>query len=167
MRRFLPILALAAIAFQLVSREPAADPRLKGAHRKPEVNGWVFVRLEGSPAEIGFQHGWLLAREIEDLHKVTVLNSTHDSNKDWPFFRNVAEKILWPRIEQEYRDELQGITDGIRARGSKLDLWDVVAVNASIELGYYVCWYDKQRGAKPPPSATVPDRCSAFVATGR
>jgi len=166
MRRVIPILALVAIALQLVSSEPAADSRLKGAYRKPDSNGWIYVHLEGKPAEAGFQHGWLLATENEDLYKVTVLNSTHDSDKDWKFFRNVAEKILWPHIEQEYREELQGITDGVRARGVKLDLWDVVAVNASIELGYYVSWYDKQRGLKPPPSATAPDRCSAFVATG-
>jgi hypothetical protein len=166
MRRLIPILALVAIALQLVSSEPAADPRMKGAYRKPDSNGWIYVHLEGKPAEAGFQHGWLLAPEIEDLYKVTVLNSTHDSDKDWRFFRNVAEKILWPHIEQEYREELQGITDGVRARGVKLDLWDVVAVNAFIELGYYVSWYDKQRGVTPPPSATAPDRCSAFVATG-
>jgi len=27
----------------------------------------------------------------------------------------------------EYRDELQGIADGVAARGVKMDLWDVVA----------------------------------------
>jgi len=63
------------------------------------------VHLEGKPSEIGFQHGFLLAPEILDAHKAIKLALTHDS-KDWNYFRNVAEKVLWPHVEQEYRDEL-------------------------------------------------------------
>jgi len=57
---------LLAAAFSLVSREPKTDPRLKKAYRAAEHNGWIQVHLEGSPAEIGFQHGYLLAAEIQD-----------------------------------------------------------------------------------------------------
>ena len=28
--------------------------------------GWIYVHLEGSPHDIGFQHGYLLAPEIAD-----------------------------------------------------------------------------------------------------
>ena len=115
MRRSAPLLAvllLLGLAFTLVSREPQADPRLKKAFRRPELNGWTFVHLEGAPAEIGFQHGYLLAAEIRDSLKVTQLEATHDSDKPWGFFRHAAQEMLWPHIEQEYREELQGITDG-------------------------------------------------------
>ena len=137
------ILAVAITAWQLTSHPPPADPRLKDSFRKPAHYGWIQVRLEGTPAEIGFQHGWLLAPEIEDLFRVTVLSSTHDTNKDWNFFRDAAEKVFWPKVEREYREELQGIVDGVKARGVKMDLWDVVALNAQIEAGYYVKWYDQ------------------------
>src|SRR5579863_8912434 len=82
----LPVLLL-GLAFTLISREPAADPRLKKGGRQSEHAGWIQVHLEGSPAEIGFQHGYLLAPEIEDAQKVIALGLTHDSHKSYGFFR--------------------------------------------------------------------------------
>ena len=55
---------LLVLGFTLVSREPETDPRLKKAARANERNGWIQVHLEGKPAEIGFQHGYLLAQFI-------------------------------------------------------------------------------------------------------
>jgi Phospholipase B len=148
------------------ARDPQSDSRLKKASRRPEQNGWNFVHLEGTPAEIGFQHGYLLAPEIEDLQKVVVLGLTHDSKKEYAFFRAAAEKVLWPHIEQQYREELKGIAEGLKAKGVALDLWDVVVLNAWLELSpYYTNWYDKEHklvSEKRP----APEHCSAFVATG-
>lgn len=160
------LLLFLLLAVSLISREPQADPRLKNSYRRPEKGGWIFVHLEGTPAEIGFQHGYLLAPELGDAFKVTQLELTHDNNKPWGFFRHAAQEMLWPHIEQEYRDELKGIADGAAARGVKVDLWDVVAMNASMEWGYYVYQYDRGQGIQSPPSVTAPSHCSAFVATG-
>jgi hypothetical protein len=160
------ILSMAGIASLMFSREARSDPRLKGAFRKPENNGWTFVHLQGTPSEIGYQHGYLLAPEIEDALKVTVLEQTHDSKKDWQFFRDAAQNMMWPHIEEEYRQELQGITDGARVRGVKLDLWDVVALNAALEWGYYVKVYDREHGIASSAALVAPEHCSAFVATG-
>jgi hypothetical protein len=157
-----PLLLGAALA--LISRDPQADARLKHAGRAAEQNGWIPVHLEGSPSEIGFQHGWLLAPEIEDSHRALAAEMVHDENKSWDFFRNAARDVFWPKVEEEYRQELRGIADGLKARKSKLDLWDVVAMNASLEFPYYNKWHDVNRGAKTTKS--VPERCSAFVATG-
>ena len=44
---------------------------MKHGFRRPQKNGWTFVHLEGEPADIGFQHGYLLASEIDDMLKVT------------------------------------------------------------------------------------------------
>ncbi len=74
--------------------------------------------------------------------------------------------MMWPHIEAEYREELQGITDGANAAGIKLDLWDVVALNGFPEWSYYVAEYNKQHGIKPAPSSAPGEHCSAFVATG-
>lgn len=158
--------ALGLVWISMAAREPQVDARLKGSFRKPAQDGWTYVHLEGSPSEIGFQHGWLLAAEIVDGLKVQQVEIEHDSERKWPFYRDAAEKILWPHIEQEYRDELQGIADGLKARGIKLDLWDVVALNAAMEWEYYTKQYDKQHGVKAPKTLTAPEHCSAFVATG-
>ncbi len=146
---------------------PAADPRLEGALRKPEQNGWIFMHLEGKPAEIGFQHGYLLAPQIAEAQKVIALELTHDTRRDWEFFRGVAQKILWPCIEKEYRDELNGIVEGLHARDVKLDIWDLVALNAWLELPGYSNWLAKQSpSTENARVAPVAERCSAFVATG-
>ncbi len=154
------------VSCRSANHQPKPDPRLKGAFRSPEKNGWTFVHLEGTPAEIGYQHGYLLADRIEDSMKVTILEQTHNKKYDWNFYRDAAKNMLWPKVEAEYREELQGITDGLRARGSKSDLWDVVALNASMEWDYYVKEYDKTHQTEKSAELMVPEHCSAFAATG-
>jgi hypothetical protein len=145
-----------------------ANPQahLKGAFRKRAQNGWIFVHLEGTPSNIGFQHGYLLAQEIQDAEKVVVLEQTRDGKHDWKFFRDAAKDMMWPHIEAEYRQELQGISDGLKAKGVNLDVWDVVALNAFCEWEYYLKEYDRQHSGKAHEGAATPEHCSAFVATG-
>ena len=145
---------------------PRADARMKGAYRRTPVNGWTLVHLEGTPGEIGYQHGVLLSAEILDLQKVYALELQHDDGKDWNFFREQSKSALWPHVEQEYREEMQGIADGLKAQGSKLDVWDVVAMNAAEEWSYFVEQWDKEHKMASLPTVTAPDHCSAFVATG-
>ncbi len=172
MRRWLPVLAVLVLSGVASSFLPASsvhastqDTELKNAFRRPAKNGWTFVHLEGTPHQVGFQNGYLLTPEIQDTLKVVMLETTHENQKDWQFFRDAAQNMMWPHIEQEYREELQGIADGANAHGMKIDLWDVVALNGAEEWEYYVKEYDKAHGATTA-SRTVPEHCSAFVATG-
>ena len=144
----------------------APDARLKNSYVFPK-DGWTYVHLEGTPAEIGFQHGYLLSAEIEDNSRVYHLEGAHESGRDWTFFRDSAQTEIWPHIEPEYQAELQGIADGLKARHSALDLWDVVAINAYEELAdYYLPWLNHRTHHPNPPGAVPPGRCSAFIATG-
>src|SRR5690242_7741163 len=98
------------------ARDAQGDARLKKSFRRPPQNGWIYVHLEGSPAEVGFQHGFLIAPEIEDAFKVVKLGLTHDSKKDWTFFRKTAENVLWPHVDPQYQEELRGIVAGLAAK---------------------------------------------------
>jgi hypothetical protein len=166
--------ALTAAAAQRGSDNPV----LAKAYRF-ERGGWIYVHLEGAPHDIGYQHGFLLATEIADGFAAASLEMTHNSNRDWEFFRRAAREMLWPKIDPEYQAELQGIVEGLRARRVKLDLYDIVALNAFMELGdYYVPWLDKQTSGQTggqksygqnqhvAAAATHEGHCSAFVATG-
>lgn len=171
MRRAIALVAILAIAVLSAvaathASAPATDNRLQGAFRKPAVSGWTFVHVQGTPSQIGYQHGYLLAPEIADLEKVFQLELTHDNGKDWNFFRDAAKNSLWPHVSAEYREELQGIADGVNARGVKMDLWDVVAMNAAEEWSYYVGEWNKQHQVASLSTVVAPDHCSAFVATG-
>jgi phospholipase B-like protein len=145
----------------------ANDPRLAAANRF-EDGGWIYVHLEGDPGAIGFQHGYLLGPEIEDAFTSVSSGMMHETERDWGFFRKAAQEMLWPRIDEEYQQELRGIVEGLHARtNSKLDLDDIVAMNAFEELpDYYVPWYNKQQKTAHAPNLKSPGNCSAFVATG-
>jgi hypothetical protein len=133
-----------------------------------ERGGWIYVHLEGTPYDIGYQHGYLLATEVADAFAAVRLEMTHDTGRDWDFFRRAAHTMLWPKIDPEYQFELKGIVDGLHAKGTNLDLDDVVAFNAFSELpDYYVPWLNAQtHAATPTENLEAFEHCSAFVATG-
>src|ERR1700757_4389138 len=81
-----------------------SDARLQKAYRFQQ-GGWTYVHLEGSPSEIGYQHGYLLAPEIADAFEAIKLYDTHQSQRNWDFYRKTAEKVLWPHIDPEYQQE--------------------------------------------------------------
>jgi hypothetical protein len=144
---------------------PGALPdRVRGAYRF-EKGGWIHVHLEGPPAQVGYQHGYLLSGEIADLLRVIKPFLAQSTTRDWAFYREASEKMLWPAIDPEYREEIDGIVAGLSAKGVKADRWDLVALNANQELPYYyVSWLDRNEGKKPVTHA--PGNCSAFIATG-
>jgi hypothetical protein len=162
----LVLLASASAAAFAASPATALDPRLQGSYKFNE-GGWTYVHLQGTPDQVGFQHGFLLAHEIEDNIQVYEVEAPHRAKRDWSFYREAAENVLWPHLDAEYQQELRGIAEGLHAQGSALDLWDVVALNGIIELrDYYVPWLDAKEGKPIPPQAVAPGKCSAFIATG-
>src|SRR5471030_3141773 len=48
-----------------------------------EKAGWIYLHIEGGPRERGFQHGYLLAREIAEAVRVDRAQWLHDSGLDW------------------------------------------------------------------------------------
>jgi len=168
------ILLLAVAAWA----QESSEARLQKAYRF-QKGGWTYLHLEGSPSEIGFQHGYLLAPEIQDAFEAIRLFDTRETHRDWEFFRTTARQVLWPHIDAEYQQELQGIADGVKAHGVNLDVDDIVALNAFEEVpDYYVPWLNKQAANKgsnnkdaankgvDTPRLKAPGNCSAFIATG-
>ncbi len=142
------------------------DPRLEGAYSF-ERNGWTYIHLQGTPEQVGYQHGYLLADKIEDALHVFRLEDEHSTGRDWAFFRNAAKTVLWPHIDPEYQQEMSAIAKGAQAKGVHVDVWDIVALNGTMELAeYYVPWLNRQQHAKHAPKVDAPGNCSAFIATG-
>ena len=73
----------AMVATMAAARERAAanDSRLKGASRF-EQGGWIYVHLEGHPGAMGYQHGYLLAPEIEDAFAAVSAGMMHSTKRD-------------------------------------------------------------------------------------
>jgi hypothetical protein len=160
----LSVLLFASFRSHEAAHPPAKDDPMKGSYRF-ERDGWIFVHLEGAPEQVGYQHGKLLAKETEDLLRVLKPFLLHETRKDWNFYRKASQEILWPKIDAEFQQELDGIVRGLNASGVKADRWDVVALNALEELPYYyVPWLDRKQGRVPTTHA--PGNCSAIIATG-
>ena len=157
----------AAAPPQAPSAPAASQVTTSGHGYRFERGGWIYVHLEGGPHDLGYQHGVLLAPEIEDAFAAVRLEMTHDTGRPWSFFQKAAHDMLWPKTDPEYQIELQGIVDGLASRGVALSLDDVVAYNAFSELpDYYVPWLDARQRTPGAPHVNPAERCSAFVATG-
>jgi phospholipase B-like protein len=166
MRKALALLTAVALSHAAFCQQ--LNPRLANASRYNK-NGWIYVHLEGNPADIGFQHGYLLADEIDDLIKGFKVSLPHLSGKDWTFYRDAVKKMsFWDKIDREYQEEITGITEGLKTKGKHYDIYDIVVLNANIELSqYYVPMLEEK--AHPGSTAAnnkAPGNCSGFIATG-
>ncbi len=168
MRKLLLFISLSTFLLSLFSCKTTPKPdssRLAKSSRE-DKNGWIYVHLEGSPKNIGYQHGYLIADEIDTTLRMMSYFLERDTHKDWQFYRQAAANFLWNKLDQEYKDEINGIVDGLHAKQKNYDSLDITALNAMEELAYY---YVPQLMDKSLPGSSdnkAPGNCSAFIATG-
>jgi hypothetical protein len=140
------------------------DRRLAGAYRL-FVNGWDYVHFEGSPEEIGYQHGYLLADRIADGIDRIRFWANEALKRDWKFFRKTAEDLYVSKIPEEQMTEIDGMVTGLKSRGFQLDNLDLVALNGWLDSLTMHYWLKSTR--KQPQPIPQPGGCSAFIATGK
>lgn len=141
------------------------DPRIAKAYREDRA-GWIYIHVEGSPNEIGYQHGYLLAPEIDDAIKMMEFYLGRTTHKDWTFYRDAAGRMFWPKLSDEYKNEIEGIAEGLCARGKMYDKIDITALNGWIELAQYYLPRLAERIKKGAGDNRAPGNCSAFISTG-
>ena len=162
MRKLLFVWAIAS--FMACNQNKTNDPLGKAS--REDKNGWVYIHLEGSPADIGYQHGYLLSNEIDTAIQSVAYAFAHETHKDWQFYRAAAKSFLWDKLDPEYKEEINGIVAGLQAKNKHYDSLDVTAYNAMEELGFY--YVPSLMNAAKPGSGNnkAPGNCSAFIATG-
>lgn len=141
------------------------DPRLAKAYREDKA-GWIFVHLEGTPNEIGFQDGYLLAPGIDDALRAMKYYLRIGTKKDWSWYRESAKRMFWPKLTKEYQEEIEGIAEGLRAQGKKYDDIDITALNGWMELAQYYLPALRDKIIPGAGDDKAPGNCSAFIATG-
>jgi hypothetical protein len=138
------------------------EEKMAGATRS-ESNGWILVHLEGTPEVIGYQHGYLLAKEIIDLRGAMAVRNEKMTKRNWDFYRDEAFRMFWRKMPAEYQGEITAIAEGVNAKlgEGSIDVKDMIAINSFLEMAdYYVPWLEGQEAPKPA------ERCSAIAATG-
>jgi hypothetical protein len=148
------------------SLEPSSPPSssfsstptfLEGASRADQ-DGWVHLVISGPPYQRGLQHGYLLARDIAEALRVqdALLQASDGITLDE--LCDDAERMYAPMLDEELRQEMQGIADGSTWAGVPLTFRQVLGWNSLIDLSQ---WLEiGQTGV------TLRHHCSAFIATG-
>jgi hypothetical protein len=128
-------------------------------------HGWIYLHIEGEPYQRGFQHGYLIAPELQEILGGLDYLTYWKTGMRWEFFVAAAERLFVPHIDQEYLDEIRGVAAGALAAGVNVTWQEVLAWNGRTELLDY--WWPKEKKARHSPGAgTGNDHCSAFIATG-
>jgi hypothetical protein len=132
-----------------------------------ERAGWIYLHIEGEPRDRGFQHGYLLANEINDALRVTRIEWERESAMDWAWLVKRTTPMFLPRIDAENLAELEGICEGAQAAGVQVSRDELIAYNGILELIDYWWPQELKKIKDAPPSTDVRQSCSSFIATGR
>jgi hypothetical protein len=170
---------------------PADTVRTFGpAYRYPSA-GWIYLHIEGQPYERGYQHGYLMAREIpEYLERCAADLGAKAEAESWNQLRTTVNALFLRGFDREILEEMKGIAEGASDAGAKwlgrrIDLVDIVVANTTVELGELrsamrltptgleglqlnaPSYFDRKRDSgRDSGRDSVIDHCSAFAATG-
>jgi hypothetical protein len=137
---------------------------LARSHRS-ETNGWIYLHIEGIPANRGFQHGYNLASEIAEEIRVRKVMWKYESSMEWPWLIERAQKMFAEKIDPEALQEIDGISRGMNAAGFSTTRDELIAYNAFFELDWY--WWPKElKRIKDHTKSPEKQACSSFIATG-
>ena len=130
-----------------------------------EKNGWIYLHIEGSPEERGFQHGYLLSKEIKEALREMGVVWHYQTALDWQWLVQRSAAMFNPEIDTENMKEMEGIVEGMKAAGDLTTRDEIVAYNASTEfMGYW--WPLVKDTISPSSPDPKKESCSSFIATG-
>jgi hypothetical protein len=130
-----------------------------------EKDGWIYLHIEGKPEERGFQHGYLLAKEIKEALRQMNEVWHYQTAMDWQWLVDRSAKMFNSKIDNENMAEMEGIVEGMKSAGVTTTRDEIVAYNASTEfMGYW--WPLVKDSVSPNSPDPKKESCSSFIATG-
>jgi len=143
----------------------AAEQAWLSHAKRVDRDGWIRLTIAGGPRERGFQHGYLLAKEIDTSLGTTRRRWEYKTGTGWPWLVRRSEAMFRGRIDAEILAEMGGLVAGLGAAGVRTSEAEMVAYNAITELlGYWWPEVKEKIGSRAPEDPKV--ACSSFVATG-
>jgi hypothetical protein len=140
-----------------------------------DMNGWVYVSINGTPKERGYAYGKLIKKDMKEVQRILNFVIYTDYGVKWDFFIEAAKKHFSPKIQEmfpEFYEEMLGF-----AEGSDMDVNEVVAWNNYFTLteGWWANMPEEEtiavRGSLVSNNVSskeggAQERCSAFIAVG-
>ena len=154
-------------------------------------NGWLYVSVRGNPRERGYAMGYLCAAEFKEIQKMLTFFILESYGESWVSIIEKVNEDIHIIIKTDFAElyeEMQGISDGCNAGGTKTTLNEIIAWNYYLSIPY---WYpympgssnlniseakNKKEGGGGKGSENLysmfnkegaKDRCSAFIAVGK
>ncbi|MDD2837283.1 MAG: C45 family autoproteolytic acyltransferase/hydrolase [Methanothrix sp.] len=148
-----------------------------------EQKGIKILHLKGSPYEMGYQHGHLLAAKIELMVKRTLLATAAYAAQQTGSDLERAEEMICigqqkaePFIPREFKDEMRGIADGAKDAGADVTMQDILLWNTNYDQWciyahphYWQCdgksnTHGKTNSKANSPIPVTSGGCSSFCA---
>jgi hypothetical protein len=130
-----------------------------------EKNGWIYLHIEGKPEVRGFQHGYLLSKEIKEALRMMNEVWYYQTAMEWQWLVQRSAKMFTPGIDDENMKEMEGIVEGMKAAGEITTRDEIIAYNGSTEfMGYW--WPQVKDSISPNSPDPKKESCSSFIATG-
>jgi hypothetical protein len=131
-----------------------------------EKNGWIYLHIEGNPEERGFQHGYLLSKEIKESIRILSEVWKYQTVMKWSWFVDRGHDILTTKTDPENLAEIDGMVEGMKVAGVTTNRDEMVSLNGLAELiGYWWPLVKDSVGVNAPDP--VKESCSSFIATGK
>jgi len=140
-----------------------------------EKQGLKVLHVRGNPYEMGYQHGVLLGKDIQEACYMTITGISLALEKgdfDKGFAKMVRTKdLIEPYIPPQFKKEMQGIADGAKSVGYPIEYVDLLILNtftdayAAFEFGVFGS--EKTDLTEPSLSKQFPHHCDSFSAWGK
>ena len=139
-----------------------------------EKQGLKVLHVRGNPYEIGYQHGMLLGKHIQEACYMKIMGvslSAGGGDFDKGFAKMVQTKnLIEPYIPPQYKEEIRGISDGAKSAGYPIDYEDLLIYNTYTDAyaahACSVCVPPDTDLTKSSPSKQFPG-CDSFSAWGK
>ncbi len=167
MRNFHTYCLLLILSAASVSSAPltAQQKQWLAKAEKHLKSGWTYLHIQGAPRERGFQHGYLLAKDIDEGIRIQKKVWEYESAMDWKWMVDRSMELFAAKVDPENMAEIDGIAEGLKAAGSRITKEEVIAYNAASEFlgGWWPTVKDTVSPNAPDPKK---ESCSSFIATG-
>ena len=80
---------------------------------RSEINGWVHIKVKGSPYERGYANGYLVAHELKEVFKMLDFSLMDTYGFSREFFAEVIGELYGTKIKEAFTSskELENITN--------------------------------------------------------
>ena len=116
-----------------------------------EKNGWKYISIYGKPKERGYAYGYLCAKDFKEIQTTLKFLIMEAYGQEWDYFiKEISDgfKDMTEKDFPELYEEMEGITEGLNAAGTKTNIDEIIAWNFYCSIPYWYSIISESRIAK-------------------